>query len=219
MSRHKAISDFSEFITEGTMSQEGKFFDEVGTYVYTDFKKGRDQERVQRYKNVKTGVALNLLEMVWKSGKEGIRYSDLSRAYFEMRADEEGKRERLGEYDRERRDWKRETRGWNPTQDRGFGSSFLTGNSGYYSSGGGQVGILIAHCSKNDQGRWVLTDPILNRLFANKYAKESNWDQADIDMFDELGILGDTVQQYRKHGSRPDQDAVKAEDPTNDIEF
>ena len=202
MSRHKAISDFSEFITEGTIAQEGKFFDEVGTYVYTDFKKRGDEERVQRYKNVKTGVALNLLEMVWKSGKEGIRYSDLSRAYFEMRADEEGKRERLGEYVG-KGEWKRETRGWNPTQDRGFGASFLTGNSGYYSSGG-QVGILIAHCGKNDQGRWVLTDPILNRLFANKYAKESNWDQGDIDMYDELGILGDTVQQYRREAPPED---------------
>ena len=197
MSRHKAISDFSEFITEGTIAQEGKFFDEVGTYVYTDFKKRGDEEKVQRYKNVKTGVALNLLEMIWKSGKEGTRYSDLSRAYFEMRADEEGKRERYGEYDRENREWRKDHRGWNPTQDRGFGASFLTGNAGYYSSGG-QVGILIAHCGKNDQGRWVLTDPILNRLFANKYAKAANWDQGDIDMYDELGILGDTVQQYRR---------------------
>lgn len=192
MSRHKAISDFSEFITEGTIAQEGKFFDEVGTYVYTDFKKRGDEEKVQRYKNVKTGVALNLLEIVWKSGKEGVRYSDLSRAYFEMSADEEGKRERLGEYDRERRDWKRETRGWNPTEDRGYGASFLVKDSW-----SGQTGILVAHCKKNTRGRWVLTDPILNRLFANKYAKETDMDQDDIDMFDELGILGDTIQQYR----------------------
>jgi len=197
MSKHRAISDFSEFITEGTIAQEGKFFDEVGTYVYTDFKKGGDEERVQRYKNVKTGVALNLLEIVWKSGEEGTRYSDLSRAYFEMGADTDGKRERDGGYDHETQNWKQEHRGWNPTEDRGYGASFLTGNSGYYSSNG-QVGILIAHCSKNDQKRWVLTDPILNRLFANKYAKDSNWDQTDIDMFDELGILGKTVQSYRK---------------------
>lgn len=215
MSRHKAISDFSEFITEGTIAQEGKFFDEVGTYVYTDFKKRGDEEKVQRYKNVKTGVALNLLEIIWKSGEEGMRYSDLSRAYFEMSADEDGKRDRDGGYDYEKQEWKpRERREYDPTQDRGYGASFLVKDSW-----SGQTGILIAHCSKNDQGRWVLTDPILNRLFANKYAKESNWDQADVDMFDELGILGDTVQQYRKHGSRPDQDAVKAEDPTNDIEF
>lgn len=218
MSRHKAISDFSEFITEGTIAKEGKFFDELGTYVYTDFKKGRDEEKVQRYKNVKTGVALNLLDIIWKSGEEGTRYSDLSRAYYEMSADEEGKRERYEEYDYDKREWHKNNRGWNPTQDRGFGSAFLTGNSGYYSSGG-QVGILIAHCEKNDQKRWVLTDPILNRLFGNKYAKEANMDQDDINMFDELGILGDTVKQYRRKGAISDQDRVKTEDPTNDIEF
>ena len=193
MSRHKAISNFSEFITEGAISQEGKFFDNVGTYVYTDFKKRGSEEKVQKYRNVKTGIALNLLEIVWKSGKEGMRYSDLSRAYFEMGADRDGKKERH-DYDRESREWKSDHRKYNPTHDRGYGASFLVRDSWQ-----GQTGILVAHCSKNDQGRWILTDPILNELFAAKWAQEeAGWEQSDIDMLDELGILGKTAAQYRE---------------------
>jgi len=196
MSKHKAISDFSEFITEGTIQQDGKFFDFMGSYIYTDFDKGSDKEKVQRYKNNKTSVALNMLELIYKSGKEGVRYSDLSRLYYEMGADKEGKRDRGG-YDWNKKVDIPDHRKWNPTEDRGFGSSFLTGNSGRW-SGDGQVGILYAHCTKNDQKRWVLTDPILIEVFAAKWAREEEWEQSDIDMLDELGILGKTAAQYRE---------------------
>ena len=193
MGKHKAIQYFSEFITEGTITQDGKFFDNVGSYVYTDFKKpglsSRGKERLQKYRNNKTSVVLNMLDLIYKSGAAGVRYSDLSRLYFELGGDEEGKRDRYTGVN-----YSLLNRGWNATEDRGYGAAFLIGTNNE-----GQIGILHAHCTKNDKGRWVLTDPILIDLFSSRWAKEEgNWEHSDIDLLGDLGILGKVATQYKK---------------------
>jgi hypothetical protein len=75
--------------------------------------------------------SLRILELIKASGEEGMRFTDIQRALWEM--------------SHKTRPFSREVRGYWCTNLCGGGNSC-------------HPGLLYAYCSKNDAGRWVLTE-------------------------------------------------------------
>lgn len=159
---------------------ENRFFDSEGRYVkgdYTPRWREYDNKGPQRYLNKKSNMKLNILKFIYDSGHEGRSYSEIQKFYYDLGADKEGKRLRYnyGERDPKTGIYKGagdEYREYDPKNDRGMGSTMLSGRDW----SGRPTGILHAHCMKNENGKWVLIDRTLIDLFNDNKAKELGMD-------------------------------------------
>lgn len=183
----KALT-FKQFIFES------KYTKLADKYIETDYtpnwRKDRDMGS-QRYLNKADNVKLKILKFIFDSGENGRSFKEIQKFYYNLGADAEGKKSRYdyGEYV-----WNpitqtstkipgkgEEYREYNYKKDRGYGGTMLSGDD-YY---GKPTGILHAHCKKNEDGRWVLTDKKLKNIF--QFVDIS--DDGDIDMIKNLGLL------------------------------
>lgn len=118
-----------------------------------------------------------ILKHIYKAGHQGIRYTDIIKFIVENL--------KGGTYDHRKH--------------RGYYSTNLSGSWR-------DPGILYSYCKKNDNGKWVLDHSTLIDHFndlkekgeledtwVERRAREEGMDQSDIDMFGELGILGDII--------------------------
>jgi hypothetical protein len=142
----------------------------------------------QRYRNIEGSRALSVLKFIWEAGEEGRSATEIQKMYFGL-GGTGGKRYRIdyGEYDNKERRHKIEFEGereFDPVKDRGVGTTLLYGSDW----DGRPTGILRAHCTKNEKGRWMLTDRKLKSFFeATKFS--GMLDQDDFDTLDQLGMF------------------------------
>jgi len=179
------IFKYEQFVNEAKSSR-GKFFPRLGNYVESDYTP-RWKDTPQRYRNLADHQALGVLRFIWEAGEKGRKMDEIKRFYF-GRGDVKGKRYRI-DYG----DWSPETgtsidfegeREYDPTKDRGMGSTLFYG-SDYW---GKQTGILNAHCDKNAQGNWVLTDKKLKKYF-DAVKMSDLLDPEEFDALDQLGMF------------------------------
>lgn len=127
-----------------------------------------------------------LLKFIYNKGSEGVKYSDVLRYLFE-------------EIKGKPYDWKK---------DRGNYSSVLSGE------GGRTLGILQAFCTKNENGKYVLTNRQLldhfNKLkdegdldtpYYERRLKNHGVEQGDIDLYNYLGISKDLSKKLDKNNA------------------
>jgi hypothetical protein len=118
-----------------------------------------------------------ILKFIYKSGHQGVRYTDIIKFILE--------------------DLKGET--YDYKIHRGYYASNL---SGTWRDGG----ILPSYCTKNDNGKWVLSNSklidhfndlketgALEDTYVERRAREEGMDQSDINMYRELDILDDLI--------------------------
>lgn len=118
-----------------------------------------------------------ILKFIYKSGHQGVRYTDIVKFILE--------------------DLKGET--YDYKIHRGYYASNLSGTWR-------DSGILPTYCTKNDNGKWVLSNSKLidhfNDLkekgeledtYIERRAREEGMDQSDIDMYRELDLLDDLI--------------------------
>lgn len=170
---------------------ENKFTELAGKYIDTEYTPGWRENAgkgPQRYLNKEDNRKLKVLKFIFDSGKEGRSYREIQKFYYDLGADEEGKRSRWnpGEWDPETRTRKGsgdEYREYDPKKDRGMGGTMLSGGDWW----GKPTGILHAHCIKNKNDKWVLVDKKLINIF--EFVDIS--DDGDIEMIRSLGLLDD----------------------------
>ena len=174
---------YSDFINDA----RERFSKIGGDYVESDYTpnwRKIDKKGPQRYRNIEGSKSLSLLRFIWEAGEEGRSAGEIQKHYFELGA-KDGKRYRedpieyvpgLGtKYNRGEREF-------NPKLDRGMGATLLYGSDWH----GRPTGILQAHCTKNEKGKWMLTDDKLKRYFeSTKFS-----DLLDPEEFDTLSQLG-----------------------------
>lgn len=176
---------YSDFINEA----RERFSKIGGKYVETDYTpywRKRDSKGPQRYRNIEGNVALTLLKFIWEAGEDGRSAGEIKKYYFDLGA-KDGKRYRedyIGYVPGEGSKFTKGEREYNSTLDRGLGSTLLYG-SDYY---GKQTGIFQAHCMKNEQGKWVLTDKRLKNYFESTKFSDM-LDQDEFDTLDQLGMF------------------------------
>lgn len=169
---------------------ESKFSKLADKYIETDYTP-RWKETPQRYLNKKDSKKLKVLQFIYDAGEEGRSYGDIQRFYFNLGADEEGKREA---YDHDQFKWDKkqkkvikipgkgkEYREYDSSKDRGMGGTLFSGGDWR----GRPTGILHAHCTKNEKGKWVLTDSKLIKIFDLIDID----DEGDVDMLKNLGLF------------------------------
>ena len=169
------ILTYRDFINEAR-ERFSKLRDEYVESDYTPRWKGTPQ----KYRNIEGNKTLSLLKFIWEAGEEGRSYTEIKKFYYELgRTD--GKRSRAEWRDREYVETERE---FDPVKDRGFGNTLLYG--GDYRQR--KTGILVAHCTKNEKGKWMLTDKKLESFFkATKFSELL--DKEDFDTLDQLGMI------------------------------
>jgi hypothetical protein len=120
------------------------------------------------------------LRYIYDAGEEGRSYTEIQRFYYEL----EGKTRDRDEYtEKPGGGWDSEkvNREYNSTKDRGIGATMLSG--GDYR--GLQTGILHAFCTKNDKGKWILSDRKLISIFNFTDAG----DEDDMKLVRDLGLF------------------------------
>ncbi len=141
----------------------------------------------QRYRNIEGSQVLSLLKFIWESGAEGRSATEIKKFYYEL-GGTDGKRHRTdyGEYvpgKGSNIEFEGE-REFDPVKDRGLGNTLLYGSDWH----GRPTGILQAHCTKNEKGKWMLTDKKLKSFFeATKFS--DMLDQDEFDTLDQLGMF------------------------------
>lgn len=154
--------NFNQFIYE--VESGDKFFTFLGDYVNTDYARpavpgSGIRNHIQRYRNRKDNRFLNVLEFIYKSGSRGRAASEISNLL----------------------------KSWGLS---GSGNILYATEWPYYEGedGSRRTGLLRAHCTKKESGRWVLSDNKLKRFFAIKEAIEEGRSQEEVDriltMFD-----------------------------------
>jgi len=152
------IQTYIEFINEAKEKKE-KFSDMHDNYIDTDYQSSL-RDNPQRYRNDKSGLALNMLKFIYSAGEKGRKHGEVQRFFYEHGGKERSRTDYT--LDKTTNQDARVTtrRGFDSVKDRGMGSTMLSGGD-YW---GRQTGILNAHCEKNDSGRWVLTDSKLKSM-------------------------------------------------------
>ena len=157
MSRN--ILTYLEYINESGK----RMLDREGSYVETSYTP-RWKDTPQRYLNLESNMTLKVLRYIWESGKEGRRWVDIQRKYFNLA--HKGSVE------------------FSPSKDRGYGSNMLYRPE----QTNRQTGILHAHCNKNQEGKWVLTDSKLKSYFSAVEFSDL-LDPDDFNVIDQLGLF------------------------------
>jgi hypothetical protein len=162
----KALN-FNQFIYE--VESGDKFFSFLGDYVPSDhvrtgysWRQDTESNHPQRYRNNKDSRFLNVLDFIYQAGSAGRSASEISNLL----------------------------KSWGVSG----GGNILYAKEWSYSTsdiGSRRTGLLPAHCTKNANGRWVLSDKKLKKLFYTKELIASGKSKDEIDkemsMF-ELGI-------------------------------
>jgi len=153
-------------------------------YVQTDYVPNWKKEP-QRYRNLEGSRPLSMLKFIWESGAEGRSATEIKKFYYEL-GGTDGKRHRTdGEYVPGKGYIRIEgEREFDPVKDRGIGSTLLYGGEWW----GRPTGILHAHCTKNEKGKWILTDKKLKSFFESTKFSEL-LDKEDFDTLDQLGMF------------------------------
>jgi len=147
----------------GYINTYREFINESDKWIETEYKQS-SKDNTDRLSNRNTSV-LKILEFIYKSGNDGVKYTDIIKFIME--------------------EIKGET--YNPVEHRGYFSGMLTGRPGSWRGGGGQTyGILYRFCEKKENGRWILKDNKLQSYFMKS-------DMGDMLTDDELDALAEII--------------------------
>ena len=172
---------FNQFV----INENDKYSSMDDDYIATSYEPNwrrdewRSEQKHQRYRNVKNSNILKVLKYIFEAGEEGRKYSDIHKFMWHLEADGKGKRRIRGgdpSWIQGEEDgimhWtpgKNKLSKYDPVKDRGMGGTVLSGGD-YIAR---QTGLLTAHCKRNEDGRWILTDEKLIEMFS--------WNDLDLD--------------------------------------
>lgn len=176
------VLKYSDFINEA----RDRFSKIGGDYIETDYTphwRKIEKKGPQKYRNQEGNQRLSLLRFIWEAGEEGRSYTDIKKYLFDL-SSTDGKRYREDRDPRTGTYVFKGEREFDPKYDRGLGNTLLYGSDWM----GQPTGILQAHCTKNEKGKWMLTDKKLKKYFES--VKFSDMlDQDDFNTLDQLGMF------------------------------